>query len=104
MFVGGIDPTVSEADLLDYFSRFGGISKAEIMRDKRSKLSKGYGFIRCSDQETELLILTLHHEINGRKIDVNKAVEKSQTETLRKTIHSRKLFIENVGDDITDRK
>lgn len=104
LFVGGIDPTVTETDLIDYFSRFGGIKEAEIKRNKKSKISKGYAFIRCRDNVTEDLILSLPHQINGRNIDVNRAVEKSQTEVIKKSIYGRKLFIENVGTNLKDSK
>lgn len=102
LFVGGIDPTVTEIDLIDYFSRFGGIKGAEIKRDKRTKISKGYAFIRCMDPDTEQLIINLPHQINGRNIDVNKAIEKSQTEIVKKSIYGRKLFIENVDSSLKD--
>lgn len=95
---------MTESDLVDYFSRFGGIKQAEIKRDKKTKLSKGYAFIRCRDPETEELIMGLTHEINGRKVDVNKAVEKCQTENLKKSIYNRKLFIENIGTSLKDSK
>lgn len=95
---------ITEEDLKDYFSRFGAIKSAEIKRDKKKKVSKGYGFIRCCDQQTLDMIMNTKHELYGRKIDVNRAFEKEETDLCKRENHARKIFIDNLSKRITKGK
>lgn len=95
LFIGGISQDTTEADLKDYFTRFGVISSFIIMQDKATKKSKGYGFINCENKKTYQRILeTKAHQINGRRVDVNKALSKnSDVPADIKSKGFRKLFV-----------
>lgn len=45
IFVGNIPWTVGHRELRNYFGQFGKISWAQIIFDKKTGLSKGYGFV-----------------------------------------------------------
>lgn len=103
LFVGGISQDTTEADLKDYFSRFGIISSFVIVQDKNLKISKGYGFITCENKKTYQRILDIkHHEINGRKLDINKALGKNTEVPVDiKSKGLRKLFVGGLQQSTT---
>ncbi|XP_025063648.1 heterogeneous nuclear ribonucleoprotein A0, partial [Alligator sinensis] len=45
LFVGGLKGDVGEGDLVQHFSQFGPVEKAEIIADKQSGKKRGFGFI-----------------------------------------------------------
>ncbi|KAL4877648.1 hypothetical protein BJY04DRAFT_124068 [Aspergillus karnatakaensis] len=70
LFVGNLDPMVSEQVLYDTFSRFGNlVNLPKIARDD-SNLSKGYGFVSFADFESSDAAIT---NMNGQYL-MNKQV------------------------------
>uniref|UniRef100_A0A8C8YXD6 RRM domain-containing protein n=1 Tax=Prolemur simus TaxID=1328070 RepID=A0A8C8YXD6_PROSS len=45
LFVGGLKGDVAEGDLIEHFSQFGTVEKAEIIADKQSGKKRGFGFV-----------------------------------------------------------
>ncbi|XP_029833359.3 uncharacterized protein LOC8035319 isoform X2 [Ixodes scapularis] len=50
IFVGGISPTTTEAELHELFSRYGVVTNTKIIAD-RAGVSKGYGFVTFDSEE-----------------------------------------------------
>ncbi|XP_055915510.1 RNA-binding protein Musashi homolog Rbp6 isoform X3 [Eupeodes corollae] len=70
MFVGGLSWQTSPESLRDYFSRFGEISEAMIMKDPTTRRSRGFGFVTFSDPASVDKVLAQGtHELDGKKID-----------------------------------
>ncbi|VDQ04805.1 unnamed protein product [Trichobilharzia regenti] len=63
-----------ESTLREYFSRYGDL--VTIKRHPGSHLSKGYGFIRFSDVESQIMCLSERHNIDGRWCDVRIPISK----------------------------
>jgi len=75
LFVGGLDRTITSSQLEEIFSEFGKIVSCNVITDKYSGQSKGFGFVEMekdeeADKATEKLNDT---ELEGRKITVNVA-------------------------------
>lgn len=75
IYVGNLDFKVSESDLEALFSEFGNVSSVNLITDKYSGRSKGFGFITMDDPEQAA---TAIKELNGsmvqsRAIVVNEA-------------------------------
>lgn len=79
IFLGGLKDGVSDDDLREYFGEFGGVVQVEQMTDKQTGRKRGFGFIEFDDYDPvdKLMIKGNHHMVNGYKIDVKKAVSKS---------------------------
>ena len=45
LFVGNLDGSVTPDDLYELFSVHGGVVSTYVSRDKRTKVSRGYGFV-----------------------------------------------------------
>lgn len=80
IFVGGIDFKTSEEDLRDYFSKFGSVRDARIIRD-RAEVSKGYGFVTYDNANAVNNALEESDNLNlhGKKLNIGRAVRKQPT-------------------------
>jgi RNA recognition motif-containing protein len=75
LYVGNLAYQVSDADLEQLFAGFGIVESAQVIQDRDTGRSKGFGFVEMSsDAEAQAAIQGLHdHEINGRRLTVNEA-------------------------------
>ena len=75
IYVGNISYTMTEEDLRQFFSEYGTVTNANIITDRNTGRSKGFGFVEMENQgEAEKAIEALNgNEINGRSVTVNQA-------------------------------
>lgn len=75
IYIGNLDYGVTADDLRDAFSQFGEVSSANVITDKFTGRSKGFGFVEMpNDGEATEAIDSLHDtDLNGRSIRVNQA-------------------------------
>ncbi len=75
IYVGNLSHGVTDGELNAVFSEFGEVSSANIIKDKRSGRSRGYGFVEMpNDSEANEAIKALDESpLQGRNIRVNQA-------------------------------
>lgn len=75
IYVGNLEYSVTENDLSNAFGEFGNVSRANVIIDKFTGRSKGFGFVEMPDAgEAEAAIAALNNsDLNGRSIRVNEA-------------------------------
>jgi len=75
LYVGNLTYAVNESDLEALFSEFGTVQSAQIIVDRDTNRSKGFGFVEMgSDAEAQAAIAALHdREHDGRRLTVNEA-------------------------------
>lgn len=75
LFVGGLSYNVTSAKLEELFSQYGAVQSAEVIMDRRTGQSKGFGFVEMgSVEESKKAIEGLNgKEVDGRSIVVNEA-------------------------------
>jgi RNA recognition motif-containing protein len=75
IYVGNLPYSVSEDDLRDAFSAFGEVASVNIITDKFSGQSKGFGFVEMPDNsDADAAIKALNDSpLSGRNIKVNQA-------------------------------
>jgi cold-inducible RNA-binding protein len=75
LYVGGLSYTVSNRDLEELFAAHGAVESANVIMDRDTGRSKGFGFVEMSnDQEAKAAIAALDgKEIDGRRLTVNEA-------------------------------
>lgn len=77
VFVGGLKDEINEDDLKGYFTSFGNIANVAIITDRDTGKKRGFGFIEFEDYDTvDKICLQGSHTINGKRIDVKKAIGK----------------------------
>ena len=75
IYIGNLPYSLSEEELSDAFAQFGQVDRANIIMDKETGRSKGFGFVEMpNDDEAQNDIDSLHDsDLNGRSIKVNQA-------------------------------
>ena len=68
LVVGGIPPEISEAEFQDAFIKYGKIMDVNLMMDKISARSRGFGFITFVDYESaeKAMMDSKNIQIGGR--------------------------------------
>jgi RNA recognition motif-containing protein len=75
IYVGNLKYEVTDDLLREMFSEFGEVTSADVIKDKFSGQSKGFGFVDMpNDAEAGDAIQALHDSMHdGRKLTVNEA-------------------------------
>ncbi|CAI9112694.1 OLC1v1013170C1 [Oldenlandia corymbosa var. corymbosa] len=80
VFVGGLESTVRESELKKYFEQYGGIKDVAVMRDPNTRKPRGFGFVTYhSEDAVELVLRRTFHLLNGKMVEVQRAVPKQPT-------------------------
>jgi RNA recognition motif-containing protein len=75
IFVGNLATTTTSEAILELFSGFGQVTSAEVVKDRRTGESRGFGFVEMpAKAEARGAIRELDlKELNGRSMTVNEA-------------------------------
>ena len=78
LYVGNLSYNVKDSDLEALFAPYGSVQSAQVIQDRDTGRSKGFGFVEMgSDQEAQAAIAALNgQEQNGRALTVNEAKPK----------------------------
>jgi len=81
LYVGNLAFSVSDSDLQELFSPHGGILSAQVIVDRTTGQSKGFGFVEMeSDSAAQAAIAALDgKEHGGRALKVNEAKPKEKS-------------------------
>ncbi|XP_053307797.1 TAR DNA-binding protein 43 isoform X2 [Spea bombifrons] len=97
LIVLGLPWKTTEQDLKDYFSTFGEVIMVQVKKDAKTGHSKGFGFVRFTDYETQIKVMSQRHMIDGRWCDCKLPNSKSPDEPMR----SRKVFVGRCTEDMS---
>jgi len=80
IYVGNLSFTTNEADLKEAFQAFGEVSSCNIIKDKYSGESRGFGFVEMPNKEEADKAMSMLNgkDLKGRTLKVNEA--KARTE------------------------
>lgn len=75
LYVGNLPYTTSDSDLQQLFAQHGTVASAQVIMDRDTGRSKGFGFVEmASDSEAQAAINGLHgKDMAGRPLTVNEA-------------------------------
>ena len=75
LYVGNLSYGMTDSDLQRLFAEHGSVQSAQVIMDRDSGRSKGFGFVEMSnDQEAQEAINALNgKEVDGRALTVNEA-------------------------------
>lgn len=68
LFVGGISWDTDEERLKEYFSKYGEVVEAVIMRDRTTGRARGFGFVVFTDPAVAERVIMDKHMIDGRTV------------------------------------
>src|SRR3984893_10145924 len=80
LYVGNLAYSVSDSDLQQMFAPHGTVQSAQVIMDRDTGRSKGFGFVEMnSDEEAQAAIAALNgQERDGRALTVNEARPKPE--------------------------
>ncbi len=75
LYVGNLPYNTADADLQNLFSQVGTVKSAQVIRDRESGRSKGFGFVEMSSSDEANAAINKFHgtDFNGRPLTVNLA-------------------------------
>ena len=80
LYVGNLSYGTTDSDLQGMFEEFGSVQSAQVIMDRESGRSKGFGFVEMrSDQEAQAAI----NALNGKEVD-GRALHGQRGETSRR--------------------
>ncbi|XP_074285086.1 heterogeneous nuclear ribonucleoprotein 1 [Silene latifolia] len=112
LFIGGISWETNEERLKEYFSTFGEVIEAVIMKDRATGRARGFGFIVFSDPAVADRVIQEKHNIDGRLVEAKKAVPRDDQSIISRTSGSvqgspglgrtRKIFVGGLASTVTE--
>ncbi len=83
IYVGNLSFDVNEEELRNAFEEFGKVESANVIKDKYSGQSRGFGFVEMSDKaEAQSAVKGMNgKELKGRTLSVNEARPRSDGRT-----------------------
>ncbi|GAB2215082.1 hypothetical protein Droror1_Dr00019457 [Drosera rotundifolia] len=112
LFIGGISWETNEDRLREYFSNFGDVVEAVIMKDRTTGRARGFGFVVFADPAVAERVITEKHNIDGRMVEAKKAVPRDDQNILSRNTGSiqgspgpgrtRKIFVGGLASTVTE--
>jgi RNA recognition motif-containing protein len=73
LYVGNLPFTTTSADLEQLFGQYGTVTKAQVISDRETGRSRGFGFVEMSDGAEAAVQAMNGAEFQGRRLTVNEA-------------------------------
>lgn len=75
LYVGNLSYTITSQSLEDLFSEFGEVRSAEVIQDRETGRSKGFGFVEMVEEKaaSDAINNLNEKEVEGRRLAVNEA-------------------------------
>ena len=77
LYVGNLPWSIGNQELEDLFSSYGTVTSANVITDRDTKRSRGFGFVELDSGGPEAIEAMNESEVDGRKVIVNKARPKT---------------------------
>ncbi|XAR56765.1 hypothetical protein NMG60_11037353 [Bertholletia excelsa] len=112
LFIGGISWDTDENRLKEYFSSYGEVVEAVIMRDRLTGRARGFGFIVFADPAVAERVVMEKHMIDGRTVEAKKAVPRDDQHIINRNSSSiqgspgpgrtKKIFVGGLASTVTE--
>lgn len=88
LYVGNLSKSTTQDELNLLFTQAGVVNATELIKDRKSGESKGFGFITMSTQEGADKAISMFnaYELSGKELKVSMAKAKEQHSTTRPVI------------------
>jgi RNA recognition motif-containing protein len=82
IYVGNLSGDITEADLFQAFEAFGNVESVNVLKDRFSGESRGFGFVDMPSQaEAQTAVLSMDKkDLKGRAINVNEARPRTENQ------------------------
>ena len=91
IYIGNMNFSTTEESIRELFSKYGQVDSVEIIKDKYTEQSKGFGFVEMEDDVAQKAISALNGtDFEGRRIRVNFAQEMPQRNNARNFLKNKR--------------
>ncbi|MEJ1284891.1 heterogeneous nuclear ribonucleoprotein A0 [Cricetulus griseus] len=106
LFVGGLKGDVAEGDLIEHFSQFGAVEKAEIIADKQSGKKRGFGFVYFQSHDAaDKAAVVKFHPIQGHRVEnPSRGCWENPESSASSRVHAPRRASHNGGRKLQHRK
>ena len=73
LYVGNLPFSTTADDLREAFGQFGSVTRAQVIEDRETGRSRGFGFVEMADGGDEAIAKLAGAEFQGRTLTVNEA-------------------------------
>ncbi|VAI45600.1 unnamed protein product [Triticum turgidum subsp. durum] len=101
IFVGGVAWETTEESFSKHFGKYGAITDSVIMKDKHTKMPRGFGFVTFSDPSVIDKVLEDEHNIDGRTVEVKRTVPREEMSS-KDGPKTRKIFVGGLPSTLTE--
>ncbi len=102
LFVGGLHHGTTEAQLREFYSKWGEITDAVVMKDQRTGKSRCFGFVTFAEASSvDAAQAARPHTIDDKEVDSKRAMPREETSP---EIHAavKKIFVGALKKDVTN--
>lgn len=84
IYVGNLPWSMDDASLEELFAEHGAVTMANVVMDRETGRSRGFGFVEMGDDEARSAIAALNDkEVRSRRLRVSQAKERSRDRARR---------------------
>lgn len=103
LFIGGLDYRTTDETLKAYFEKWGKVVDVVVMKDPKTKRSRGFGFITYSKPYmVDEAQCKRPHKIDGRVVEPKRAVPRQDINRPEAGASVKKLFVGGLRDDFDE--
>ena len=104
LFFGGLNAKTQVRAVSLYFRQFGKVKSLSLIRDSKTGISKGYGFVRFESKESVVKVLqTRQHVISETVVDVQLAkCQIVANKTYDKRPVDKTIFVGGLPEDVEE--
>ncbi|XP_063705479.1 heterogeneous nuclear ribonucleoprotein 87F-like isoform X2 [Culicoides brevitarsis] len=103
LFIGGLDYRTTDETLKAYFEKWGKVVDVVVMKDPKTKRSRGFGFITYSKSfMVDDAQKQRPHKIDGRVVEPKRAVPRQDIARPEAGASVKKLFVGGLRDDFEE--
>ena len=73
LYVGNLAFTTTQEDLREAFAQFGTVARVQVVSDRETGRSRGFGFVEMSEGGDEAIAALNGAQLQGRTLTVNEA-------------------------------
>lgn len=78
IYIGNLPYTTTDVELRELFQQHGEVMSADVLQDRETGRSRGFGFVEMADADAQKAIAELNgKDFGGRALRVNEARERS---------------------------
>ncbi|CBZ50980.1 hypothetical protein NCLIV_040540 [Neospora caninum Liverpool] len=105
LFVGGLSRSTTTDSLRTYFQQYGDVADSEVLFDKFTGRSRGFGFITFTTPEPVSRVADMRHTVDGTQVEVRRAIPREEAREHGGSGADRdagRLFVGGISDDVND--